>query len=272
MKKPTLQERVREEMKQILRGKTEGMRNKDLTTEIHAKMPTELWHSISALLSSIADTYPEGFEKIKAQGEGTRYYLRDVDSDAPVQDNSSGRQPPKSGNTPIRKEEDFYESFAHYLEYGDDESDEENHLSECSKAVPWGGNKSGGVWGTPDVVGIFRPEHNADVKFPDEIVSAEIKIDNSSTALITAFGQACSYLLFSHKVYLVIPKIKSKDARNIESRCYLLGIGLVHFDPNAEEINPSIYTKVLRARAHSPDMFQVKNFIQGKLAQKLRPK
>lgn len=44
-------------------------------------------------------------------------------------------------------EESFYSSFAEYLE-GD--------LGECTKAIPLGGNRFGGKWGTPDVLGIYK--------------------------------------------------------------------------------------------------------------------
>ena len=57
--------------------------------------------------------------------------------------------------------------------------------------------------GPPDIVGIREPKKSDIVKFPTEIVSAEVKID--PVGLITAFGQACAYRLFSHKSYIVVP-------------------------------------------------------------------
>ena len=47
------------------------------------------------------------------------------------------------------------------------------------------------------------------VKMPTEIISAEIKTDSKN--LITAFGQACSYKLFSHKSYIVVPKDSGQE-------------------------------------------------------------
>ncbi|MGB9797304.1 MAG: hypothetical protein ACPLSK_01670, partial [bacterium] len=96
---------------------------------------------------------------------------------------------------PVIKESDFYQPFADYLV---------NDLEECTKAVPLGGNKFGDKWGTPDVIGVYKFSEFDPVKPPIEVVSVEIKVDTSQ--LITAFGQACAYKLFSHKVYLVIPK------------------------------------------------------------------
>ena len=48
------------------------------------------------------------------------------------------------------------------------------------------------------MIGIREPKKSDIIKFPTEIVSAEVKID--SAGLITAFGQACAYRLFSHTV------------------------------------------------------------------------
>ncbi|CAD7768366.1 hypothetical protein FHEFKHOI_00227 [Candidatus Methanoperedenaceae archaeon GB50] len=96
------------------------------------------------------------------------------------------------------KEEDFYEPFADWLV---------NELEECTKAIALGGSRFRDKWGTPDVIGKREPRRSDIVKAPTEIVSAEIKADTRD--LITAFGQACSYKLFSHKSYIVIPKNSS---------------------------------------------------------------
>jgi len=93
------------------------------------------------------------------------------------------------------KEVDFYEPFARRLV---------DELEECTKAIPLVGNKFKDKWGTPDVIGKREPRRSDIVKALTEIVSAEIKADTRD--LITAFGQSCSYKLFSHKSYLVIPK------------------------------------------------------------------
>jgi hypothetical protein len=47
------------------------------------------------------------------------------------------------------------------------------------------------------------------LQMPTEIVSAEIKLD--AAQVITAFGQACSYKLFSHRSCLVVPLDASED-------------------------------------------------------------
>jgi hypothetical protein len=123
----------------------------------------------------------------------------------------------------------------------------------CTKAIPLGGNCFGDKWGTPDVVGVRKPAPSDILKTPEEIVSAEIKVA-SSVALITAFGQACSYKLFSHKSYIVIPKGSSKDdIERLDALARIFGIGLVLFDAT-KPTAPDFSIRV-RAATHAPDMF-----------------
>jgi hypothetical protein len=84
-------------------------------------------------------------------------------------------------------------------------------------------------WGTPDVIGVRKARESDVGKFPTEIIAAEIKLDTKS--LITGFGQACSYRLFSHRCYLVIPKSSvTEDLARLELLCIVMGLGLVLFD------------------------------------------
>ena len=148
------------------------------------------------------------------------------------------------------KEEDFYKPFASWLV---------NELEECTVAIPLGGNKFKDKWGTPDVIGKREPQRSDIVKAPTEIVSAEIKVD--ARDLITAFGQACSYKLFSHKSYIVIPKNSPQDdVSKLDALCMIFGIGLVLFDNN----NPQDPQFEIRARPlrHEPDMFYVNKYMK----------
>jgi hypothetical protein len=143
----------------------------------------------------------------------------------------------------VRGEEEFYKSFAEYLV---------DELEECTKAIPLGGNCFRDKWGTPDVIGVLRPRQSDIIQFPTEIVCAEVKTD--SNALITAFGQACSYRLFSHKVYLVIPDSTSEsDLAQFDALCRVFGLGLILFDTENPE-QPDYQIRV-RATKHEPDMF-----------------
>ncbi len=148
---------------------------------------------------------------------------------------------------PTLQEEDFYEPFANWLR---------DELGECTEAVALGGNYLGKKWGTPDVIGIYKPSKRDLIKFTEEIISAEIKINPSEP--IIAFGQAIAYRLFSAKVYLVEPSsLIPEDQDRIEALCILFGIGLILFDLNPQ--NPDFRIRV-RAQRYNPDMFYVNEF------------
>jgi len=151
--------------------------------------------------------------------------------------------------TLIPDEEKFYLPFAEYLV---------NDLEESTKAISLGGNKFGDKWGTPDVLGVYKFSETDPVRPPTEIISAEIKTDTNQ--LITAFGQACSYKIFSHKVYLVIPKEAERDVSRIESLCSRFGIGLILFDKNSSR-NPNFEIRT-RASKSEPDYFYVNEYLK----------
>ena len=122
-----------------------------------------------------------------------------------------------------------------------------------------GGNKFKDKWGTPDVIGKNESGRSDIIKHETEIISAEIKIDDSG--LITAFGQACAYKSFSHKVYIVIPKSASEeDKSRIESLSLIFGLGLIFFDATNKE-NPQFEIRV-RPIEYEPDNFYVNKYMK----------
>lgn len=163
-----------------------------------------------------------------------------------------------SGNVPVTstpvlpvkvKEEDFYEPFADWLK---------NELDEATVAIPLGGAGLQKKWGTPDVIGVYKPLASHRIKFDLEVISAEIKIDPLQP--VVAFGQAAAYRLFSAKSYVVMPSsISQEDYGRLEALCMLFGIGLVLFDTNPEE--PDFKIRV-RAQRFPPDMFYVNEFAE----------
>lgn len=127
-------------------------------------------------------------------------------------------------------------------------------LEECTKAISVGGNLFKDKWGTPDVVGVREPRKSDIVKLPTEIVSAEVKLD--SAGLITAFGQACAYRLFSHKSYIVVPVASPEDdISRLDALARIFGIGLILFDATDPK-DPKFEIRV-RAAKLEPDMFYV---------------
>lgn len=145
------------------------------------------------------------------------------------------------------KESDFYQPFAEWLK---------NDLDEVTEVASLGGAGLKSKWGTPDVVGIYKPLASNLIKFPVEIVSAEIKID--PLAPVVAFGQAVAYRLFSTKTYIAMPTtLTEEDQSRLESLCMLFGVGLVLFELNKDAPQFSIR---VRAQRFSPDMFYVNEF------------
>ncbi len=143
------------------------------------------------------------------------------------------------------KEEKFYGPFAKWLV---------EELEECTKAVAIGGARFKDKWGTPDVIGIRKPRQSDIIKPPTEIVAAEIKLD--SLGLIVAFGQACSYKLFSHKSYIVVSRDSpEEDIARLDALCLIFGIGLILF--NAKRPDAPEFDIRVRATRHEPDMFYV---------------
>jgi len=154
---------------------------------------------------------------------------------------------PISLGSPDYSESDFYEPFAEFLK---------TELGEATIAVPIGGAGFQKKWGTPDVVGVYKPLASDRIKFDQEIISAEIKTD--PTQPVVAFGQAVAYRLFSAKCYVVMPKTISEDDKDrLESLCMLFGLGLVLFTPDPKK--PDFNIRV-RAQRFLPDMFYVNEF------------
>ena len=145
---------------------------------------------------------------------------------------------------PKIREEEFYDSFAEWLR---------NELDEVTDVVPMGGASFRSKWGTPDVLGVYKPLASNLVKFPLEIVAGEVKTAPSEA--ITAFGQAVAYRLFATKSYIAMPTtISEDDLGRLESLCMLFGVGLDLFD--LDPADPRYQIRV-RAQRFSADMFYV---------------
>ncbi len=229
----TQKERICNKAVELLEKEPRGLRFLELMRRLKQELPDV--KSARRVIPNLHVFRPEEISK-PARGlfRHTRFRETEVESDIKLVE---GLPRNKGG------EDRFYKSFAEYLV---------EELEECTKAIPLGGNCFKNKWGTPDVIGVLRPRESDILQFPAEIVSAEVKVD--SNALITAFGQACSYRLFSHKVYLVIPDaVSESDLAQLDALCRVFGLGFILFDAeNPEEPN---YQIRVRATRHEPDMF-----------------
>jgi hypothetical protein len=227
---------------EILEANPQGVRFSDLLRQIAAADPSLNVNSMYAIIPALPDEYANRvYRPSRGLYRLTKY--RDAQTDH-LKQGLVPEQPKEF------KEEDFYGPFADWLV---------NEVEECTKAIPLGGNRFRDKWGTPDVIGKWEPKPRDIVQRPVEIVSAEIKSDVSQ--LVTAFGQACAYYLFSDKTYLVVSDKSSEDElARLDALCQVFGIGLVLFD--SENPADPKFTIRCRPRAQEPDPFYTNQYMR----------
>ena len=238
----TKKDRITSAAKELLVQNNEGLRFSELVSRLHAAFPDDPHGTITGTVWNLDTRFPDEIYK-PSRGLFRLLRFREGTPPAPVAAVSQK-------TAPSIRESDFYEPFADYLV---------NELEECTVAVPAGGNRFGGKWGTPDVFGIFKARESDIVKTPREVVVAEIKLDAGQ--LITAFGQVCGHKLFSHRSYLVVPRqAPPKDIHRLDALCLIFGIGLILYDTTKPN-DPSFQIRV-RAAKHEPDSFYVNQNIR----------
>ncbi len=237
---PTQREKIIKKAYEILENQPNGIRYAGLIRKISEELPEIKINAIRGTVWEFKQKIDKGQIKDVLRPEKGLYILKKYFKEGEIKDETRKEI----------KEEDFYKPFADYLV---------NDLEECTKAIPLGGNRFQDRWGTPDVIGTYRILGLGHIQPPIEIVSAEIKIDIGQ--LITSFGQACSYKLFSHKVYLVIPKdANGADIKRVESLCLKFGVGLILFDRNNKE-TPA-FEILTRAIKNEPDYFYLNKYLK----------
>jgi hypothetical protein len=235
----TKRDTIRAKALEILEREPKGIRWSELLKKVKAELP-ENPNTIRGSLWNLDSLRPGEVYK-PDRGIWRHVRFKETEAEKDIVD----ARVASTVLSPQVTEEDFYAPFAEWIK---------DELEECTKAIPLGGNKFRDKWGTPDVIGIRKSKASDIVELPTEIVSAEIKTESS--ALITAFGQACSYKLFSHKSYLVVPLDSSEgDIARLDALCRIFGIGLILFDSKSPE-DPDFQIRV-RAAKDEPDMFYI---------------
>jgi hypothetical protein len=240
-----IKEKIIKKVYEILEKEQNGIRYADLIRKISKELPDTKINTIHGTVWEFKQKIDRGEVKDVLRPEKGWYILKKYFGKTFVEKTTSF-----SLSIQKPREEDFYKPFADYLV---------NELEECTKAIPLGSNKFQDRWGTPDVIGTYKVLGLGHIQPPIEIITAEIKIDTRQ--LITAFGQACSYKLFSHKVYLVIPKdANGTDIKRVESLCLKFGIGLILFNRHNKE-NPE-FEILTRAVKSEPDYFYLNKYLR----------
>lgn len=219
-----------------------GIKNAALLAKISQASPETPKKSIYSAIWNLDREYPEAVSK------PDRGLLRSKASEG---EEPTAPSPTKETAFTANKiqESDFYEPFAQWLM---------KDLNEVNDAASLGGAAMKSKWGTPDVIGVYKPLFKQLIKFPLEIVSAELKIDPQNS--IVAFGQAIAYRLFSAKTCIVMPTtLAEEDKSRLESLSMLFGAGFVLFD--LDPVNPQFVIRV-RAQRFLPDMFYVNEFAE----------
>ena len=225
--------------RQVLEQSTQGIRYKDLVSGVLAKIVGVNPNNIKNGLFNLSQE-PD----VLRPSRGYWILKRFVNEETkPALIENEPQQLPKAD------EQAYYKPFAEWLT---------NEEQEVVEAIVVGGNTFKNKWATPDVIGTYKQQANDPVEFPLELVSVEIKIDANQS--VTAFGQACAYRLFSHKVYIVMPitiQDVKDDLERLQALCTLFGMGLVLFklDPD----NPQFDRRVV-ARKFEPDTFYMNEF------------
>lgn len=227
-------QQIRERAKQIIQESATGIRYSDLVQRIVAEHPETPKNTVQGAVWDLDRRFPNLIHK-PSRGLFLAF--------------QEGQASPLPETVPAKlpREEEFYAPFADWLK---------NELDEVTAAVVIGGAGFQKKWGTPDVVGVYKPLASHRIKFDPEIVAAEIKVDPNQP--VVAFGQAATYRLFAAKSYVVMPNtISPEDYGRLEALCMLFGIGLVVYNPDVQ--NPDFAIRV-RAQRFSPDMFYVNEF------------
>ena len=235
-------QRIKDKAFELLGQHPEGLRYSELRNKIQDSDPNFNSNTINGSIWNLDTVFPEKVYK-PSKGLYRLLAFKDQELEAPVV------QTPVAKAASKIKEEDFYVPFADWLT---------NEIEDVTHAIPLGGNVFKDKWGTPDVIGKKESRRSDVIKGPTEIVSAEIKTDTNQ--LITAFGQACAYKLFSHKAYLVIPKQAADDEiSRLDSLCQIFGIGLVTFD--AGKPSDPDFRILVRPSRHEPDLFYTNKYM-----------
>lgn len=243
---PNFKEQIEAKALEILRSNPNGVRYSVLLKEIKQSLPTANFNHIRGTIYNLDAKKPS---EVYKPGRGIFRHTSFRENQTITEENV---------HVPVGsvRESDFYEPFADFLI---------NDLGDCTNAIPLGGRVFEDKWGTPDVIGIEKSKLNDIIKHEEVIVSAEIKIDTQG--LITAFGQACAYGSFSHKIYIVIPSSSdTEDKEKLESLCQIFGIGLILFDSTNVQ-DPKWVVRVRPIRRH-PEMFYVNKYLK-KVPEKL---
>lgn len=242
-------QQIHERAMQVLEASPQGIRWTDLLRAVEVNATDTPHNSVHGGIHNLLTTRTSEILKV---ARGTYQLAKYVAAD----DAEASREAASADNTSVEvqcpgltilTEQDFYHSFAEWLEEND----------EATAAGALGGGSLGGKWGTPDVIGVLKPRAQDIFKFEPQIVAAEIKAVPGQP--VDAFGQAVAYRLFSHKKLYRRAQLDERR-RHEQSNIALQHprVGLVTFALDKRQ--PDYVVVVLPVTA-APDMFYVNSML-----------
>jgi hypothetical protein len=182
-------QQIHEQAMQVLEAHPQGIRWTELLRAVEKQAPDTPHNSIHGGIHNLLTTRTSEIVKVARGTYQLAKYVEADDAISGAQEDAAASVAVKAespGSEPVT-EQDFYDSFAEWLEEND----------EATVASALGGSSLGGKWGTPDVIGVLKPRAQDIFRFEPQIVTAEIKAVPGQP--VVAFGQAVAYRLFSHK-------------------------------------------------------------------------
>ena len=247
----TDRELIRKKALELLESNPDGLQYTNLKTKIHESNSSFNLNTINGNIWNLDTVYPDEVYK-PSRGLFRLLKHRPTDHEIPSE------QLVDTASQNRIEEDRFYAPFSDWLV---------NEVEDATKAISLGGNAFKDKWGTPDVIGKQESRRSDIITGPTEIISAEIKTETQQ--LVTAFGQACAYKLFSHRVYLVVPRqSRPEEILRLDSLCQIVGIGLVTF--NIDSSDTPDFRILVRPARHEPDLFYTNKYIK-KIEEQLFP-
>jgi hypothetical protein len=128
---------------------------------------------------------------------------------------------------------------------------------QATRAVTLRPDQWNETWGTPHIVGVSESQRSDVIKFPTEVLAAEMLLDSSS--IPAALGRVATYRVFCHRSYLAIP-MPDRDISTTEAVARALGIGLYYIGPN--EFQKREFELIVRPIRHEPEMWYVNHYMR----------
>ncbi len=247
-RRPNHRAKAHTEAIRLLDSQPRGMTFTELVDALHLVFPARNHKALGNDITSIDRKFPHIVCK---PTKGLYLHLRHQEAwGSSVGTEASTRAPASRVNDPKVPEEKFYLPFANWLK---------DDRQEVTHAIALGGNTFRDRWGTPDILGKYEGRRSDVIKGMTTITSAELKVDTAN--LLTGFGQACAYRLFSHMSYLVIPQHTPADELDrLEALCHMHGIGLVVFD--AFNLTKPNFRQLVRPTKHEPELSYTNRYIR----------